>query len=459
MLLGLVQNWLAPRANPIGVDFGSDCLRLAQVAWINNEVRLIAAASADVPQHVRHNPETRLQFFTETTRDLLVQGNFRGRQAILALPAASMYIQHLRVAKMDEAATKKALPWEARGKLPIDPSQALIRHLIAGEVYQDQEPKNEVIVMAAAREWVNQFLAAASKAKLDVIGMNVEPKALVDCFTHVYRRKSDSDVTNCFVDIGAASTRAVIARGEQILFARTIPVGGDHFTRATAHEMRTNLEEAKLLRVRLCAATPALDENRERQQVRTEPEPSTRNDASFALLNAALPKPDADAPVAQPVEPAAAPEAAPTKSQSSDQELARRVEQACREPLNKLIEELDLCRRYHEATFPNRPVDRLIFVGGEARQRTLCQHIARELQVTAQLGDPLVRMVRVSEIGIESGIDRRHPQPGWAVAVGLSLGPSPGAAAAAAAAAASSSSAAAAGGGGSASVGEVATAR
>lgn len=31
-MLGFVQNWLAPRANPIGVDFGSDCLRLAQVA-------------------------------------------------------------------------------------------------------------------------------------------------------------------------------------------------------------------------------------------------------------------------------------------------------------------------------------------------------------------------------------------------------------------------------------------
>jgi hypothetical protein len=43
--------------------------------------------------------------------------------------------------------------------------------------------------------------------------------------------------------------------------------------------------------------------------------------------------------------------------------------------------------------------------------------------LAAQVGDPLVRMGRVSEIGIESGIDRRQPQPGWAVAIGLSLGP------------------------------------
>ena len=193
-MLSFVQNFFAPKINPIGVDFGTDCLRLAQVApHGDGEHKLIAAASADVPGHVRNNQSARMQFFVETARDLLAQGNFRSRQAVLAMPAAGMFIQHLRLPKLDEEETRKALPWEARGKLPIDPSQALLRHLIAGEVYQDQDPKNEVILMAASRENVNQFLAAAAKAKLDVVGMNVEPKALIDCFGHIYRRSDDQD--------------------------------------------------------------------------------------------------------------------------------------------------------------------------------------------------------------------------------------------------------------------------
>jgi hypothetical protein len=100
----------------------------------------------------------------------------------------------------------------------------------------------------------------------------------------------------------------------------------------------------------------------------------------------------------------------------------------------KLVGELDLCRRYHEATFPSHPIDRLVFIGGESRHRSLCQSIARELGLAAQLGDPLVRMARVSDVGIESGIDRRQPQPGWTVAIGLSLGPCDGDTAPAAAA-------------------------
>jgi Tfp pilus assembly PilM family ATPase len=87
-----------------------------------------------------------------------------------------------------------------------------------------------------------------------------------------------------------------------------------------------------------------------------------------------------------------------------------------------MIEELDASRRYHDATFPNRAVQRLIFAGGAARQRDLCEQIARGLGLAAQIFDPLVRMGRTTDLGIESGIDRRQPQPAWAVAIGLSMG-------------------------------------
>ena len=424
-MLGLVQSWFAPTGNPIGVDFGTDGLRMAQVEAADGEYKLVAAASAEVPAQIRQDPTARLAFFTETVRDRLASAGFRGRRAILSLPAASCFIQHLRLPRLEEEELKKALPWEARGKLPIDPSHALLRHIVAGEVYQDSEPKNEVILMAAARELVNQLLAAAARAKLDVVGMNVEPKALVDCFGHVYRRKTDAEQTTCYVDIGCSGTRAVIARGPQILFARSIPVGGDHFNRAVASALKMSLEEAKVLRIKACslaAPTPtAAPEAQPRQAAQSL-------DQAFPLLGAGMKASAGGTAVAAPPVPAAHPQAvqaAVADPVSAElMEKARLVEHACREPLGKLTEELDLCRRYHESTFSTKPIDRLVFVGGEARHRSLCQQIARQMSLAAQVGDPLVRMGRTSEVGVESGIDRRQPQPSWAVAIGLSMGPS-----------------------------------
>jgi type IV pilus assembly protein PilM len=431
-MLGFVQSWLKPGANPIGVDFGTDTLRMAQVELVSGDFRLVAAASADVPPHIRHEPSARLEFFAQTSRELIASGGFRGRKVVLGLPAASMFIQHLRMAKLDDDELKKALPFEAAGKLPIDPTFALLRHVVAGDVYQDQEPKSEVIVMAASRDLVNQLLVAAGKARLGVVGMNVEPKALIDCFAHVYRRKTDAELTNFFVDIGAAASRAVIVRGTQILFARVIPVGGDQFTRAVATAMKVSTEDAKVLRIKLAHVQQESQANAKSPKIELPaPGGSSADDdnSSFALLGAGL-----SAAGKQNCEKAtrlssskssggtALLEAPPTVARETASE-SQRVENACREPLARLVEELGLCRRYYESCFPSQPVDRLVFVGGESRQTWVCQGIAREMMLSAQLGDPMVRMGKTCEVGIESGIDCKQPQPAWAVAIGLSMGP------------------------------------
>ncbi len=414
-MLGFVQNWFATPTDTIGVDFGSDSLRMAQVEMVDGEFKLIAAAAADVPSNARNDVPARIAFYAEGLRDLLSQGAFKGRRAILSLPASLTYYQHVRMPRMDDDAMKKALLWELRGKLPVDPSQMALRHIVAGDVYQDQDPKSEVIVMAAKRDIVDQLLNAASKARLDVAGMNVEPKAIIDCFTHVYRRKSDAEAVTCYLDIGCNSSRAVIAVGTQIRFARVIQVGGEHFTRAVASYTKLPVEKARTLRFQNSAAAPNAEESKAVEAAAPAPDDDRRIQNEFALLGAALSAAQKHQSPAQ-----SANQPSPTPPVTDQQQ---QIADACREPMMKLVDELALCRRYYEATFQNQPLDRLIFLGGEARQRTLCQAIAREMGVAAQIGDPMARMSRTCELGVESGIDRRLPQPAWAVAIGLSMGP------------------------------------
>ena len=96
------------------------------------------------------------------------------------------------------------------------------------------------------------------------------------------------------------------------------------------------------------------------------------------------------------------------------------LERATATDSQRLADELDLCRRYYDATFPVRPITRLVFVGGGARDRLLCAAIAQAMSMPAQIGDPLVRFNR-SALPSLGCLDRREPQPAWAVAIGLSL--------------------------------------
>ncbi|HEX4054808.1 MAG TPA: pilus assembly protein PilM [Tepidisphaeraceae bacterium] len=370
-MLGFIQNLfglqrvLAPPAHPIGVDFGTDSLRLAQVQEDGSDFKLCAAASVEVPPEVRADADLRLKFFALSTAHLLAQAPFRGRQAVLGLPASVVHIQQLSLRPMDDTELKDTVFREARRQFPFDPSHALVRHSVAGKYQQYksilQDPTlQRVIVMAADTRWVKRYIAAAQAARLNIVAMNFQPMALLDCFAHIYRRTHEAESTHFYVDVGSSGTRAMVARGTHLLFARNIAIGGDHLTRSVAESLGIGFHDARTLRIKLGAG------------------PATQAD---------------------------------------------RVEAAIYHTMEQLIRELDACRKDHESTFPEFPIKQLVFVGGEARQGNLCQHIAKQLDLPCQTGDSLCRMAGNSKIGIESAIDRRHSQPAWAAAIGLSIGP------------------------------------
>ncbi len=112
--------------------------------------RLVAAACEVIPDEIRKPGAERDTFVGDAIRKMLADG-FRGKQVVTCLPASAMAMQHLRVGKMTAEELTKALPFEAAGKLPFDANRAVIRHTVAGDVYQNGEAKQEVIVMAARR--------------------------------------------------------------------------------------------------------------------------------------------------------------------------------------------------------------------------------------------------------------------------------------------------------------------
>ena len=171
--------WFNAKVNPIAVDVGTSCIKMLQVEPKEGALRLMAAAQTVIPDELRDKTKERDEFAADAIRRMLGEWGFKGRQVVTCLPAQQVAMQHLRVGRMSDEELAKVLPFEAAGKLPFDAGRAVIRHLIAGEVYQDQEAKLEVILMAASRESVERHLSILSKAKTEVVGIHVEPYALI----------------------------------------------------------------------------------------------------------------------------------------------------------------------------------------------------------------------------------------------------------------------------------------
>jgi type IV pilus assembly protein PilM len=393
----MVLSWFANRVNPIAVDIGTDTIKLLQVEPNKEgQYRLVAAACEMIPVEVRGaggnaKAAERDNFVGEAIKRMLNEG-FKGKQVVTCLPSNHMAVQHLRMAKMSNEELVKALPFEAAGKLPFDASRAVLRHTIAGEVYQGNEAKQEVILMAAPRDAVDRHLNVLSKAKLEVVGIHVEPTALIECFGHIFKRKGDENISTMFIDMGAGSTHVVIAHGKNMVFAKHVGIGGDHFNRRVAEVMKLDAAKARELRVKVT--------HRQAQ--------APRLPAGVVAIGVSN---DTTHPLGK---------QNGTITEGIDDATVGKVAQALAELLSALTTDLQLCLQYYESIFPGRTVDRAIFVGGESRHISLCQAIAQKLGLPATLGDPLARLVKDGVA--KTTVDLRQPQPGWAIAVGLAIG-------------------------------------
>lgn len=400
---------------PIAIDFGTGSLKVLQIGP-GEHPSLVAAACLPTPENLLGDHSKRITFQLEALPDLIRSCEFKGRRAVCSLPAPLTLCKHMQFQQEPGVPLMTLIKTAIPAQLKCDPSALVFRHVEVGPAAKSG--KTEVICMAAPRELVERFMAAMKNAKLDPVGMHSEYTAALRAFDAITRRAEDSAITSLYLDIGVSSTRVSLAHNRDLVFARTVELGGRRLDTLVAQQLRIDIAQARDMRLRMTelarvrtpvrAAAPAAEES--------------RLTGRLALMGGG------DAAGAPPVATMEdRREGMPTPGMTPDVANAKSIgvgppQADLSEPLEIITDEIAMSLRYHESLFPERKVDRAIFYGGEARHLGLCQHIARTLRLPAQVADPMARITRT---GLEPtvGVDFSQSQPGWAVALGLCLCP------------------------------------
>ncbi|MBM4094854.1 MAG: hypothetical protein FJ276_36405, partial [Planctomycetes bacterium] len=284
---------------------------------------------------------------------------FRGNQAVINVPAEQLIIQQVRMAPMQPEELVSALPWELQGKLPFDPKRAVIRHIVAGSVSEDNQTKQDVIALAVPREVVEKHIRAVEKLGLDVVGVSVEPCAM--CYPYIFAAShalpgAEGPGSLMVVHIGAVATYVAIARGEETRFVKGVALGVESIVRALADARKTSTEQSRAMMAGWCTGTGG----------------------GGAISVEAV-------------------------------EAYNRISKY----LGHFVDEIESCIRYYSSLARGAGIDRIVFLGPGARDRALVQVIGSHLSVPCEVGAPL-RAASPSEADGEA-------EPELAVALGLSL--------------------------------------
>ena len=218
VMIGLLKK----KAGPIGIDLGCSSIKMVQLSSAGEGVALVAAARAQVPWEVQGNREALQHWYVKTTKQLLASKPFRGRKVVTCLPGDQLMVQHHRLPKMDNDRLGDAVANHAREHIAIDLEHGLLRHIVAGEVYEGDKSRLEVILMAAAGRVLRQHLVWIERSRLDIQAIDVAPCALVKSFAAALQQDPKGPQATMFVNIEPGVTNVVVARATQIRFARTL---------------------------------------------------------------------------------------------------------------------------------------------------------------------------------------------------------------------------------------------
>jgi len=384
---------------PVAIDFGSSALKVLQLS--NDEPRTVVAAGCiETPENFRADIKRRIEFQIDALPGLIASLPIRGRRAMCAIPAALTFCKHAQFPRQGSMPVEVLADNMLTEQLGRDAS-TLVRRLIEVRGVDPSGGKAEYICLATGREIVDKLMKAIRAAKLDVVGMHSEFEGALAAFGQTKRRDADRDTATLYLDLGAGQTQVFIAHAGELTFARTIAIGGFTLDECLANEIGKPLIQARQARLAMNDLVPRSASAR----VTATATPPNAGDEGGVMV--------AEDRRADQPEPGMSPEllrTAPAPAAPAGASL--------REPLEILTDETSMCLRYHDAMFPGTRVSNVVFIGGEARHRGLCQHVARGLRLPAKVADPLARVTRNgSEKAV--GVDLTQPQPGWAVVVGL----------------------------------------
>ena len=378
---------------PIGIDLGSDSIKVVQLAGSEENLQLVAAAKAAVPLELRNDPAMLQDWQVKTIRELLARKPFKGKKVVSCLSARDMLIEHIRLATTDESQIEHALLEQAQQKLPFNVRDALLRHVVAGEIYQGSQTKLEVVLMAATERVVQQHLRLLERARIEISGVNVEPCAMMKGFEHLLGKNEQEKTATMLLDLGHSCTKVLVAHGAALVFARTIKIGAGQMLAAIEQKLDVDYDHAMYMHRNLG------------QQTQKHLENSQQNDSAENIIKTQ------GAAVAE--------MSIKTQQKNEDWQIDAGV--AIGPMLRDLCNEIRACVRYHNLMFETRPVAKTIFLGGQAKNRMLGEKIARGLGLPAQLGDPIARVGDNGKFGKNSDLEPEQKNCEWAVAFGLSL--------------------------------------
>ena len=233
----------------IGLDIGSTAVRAAELTE-GSPPSVVRAAQVPLPAGAVENGEVRdVEAVSEALRELWTRGGFKSRKVYMGVGNQRVVVREIALPAMPEKELRQSLGFQVQEFIPMPVDEAVLDYHVIDEIEVDGRPMLRLLLVAAQKAMVDTLVAAATGAKLEPLGLDLVPFAMVRAVGTVGAGMELEGVGGeAVVDVGAHVTNIVVHSAGETRFVRILPSGGRDVTMAIARALSIEDEAAERLK-------------------------------------------------------------------------------------------------------------------------------------------------------------------------------------------------------------------
>lgn len=234
-------------SNPvIGVDITNESIVISLLKKNKNGVELEKLAMGNTPQNaIREGEIIDTGNIAQAIQELMKKHEITATKAITTVSGQSVIIKTVQFPLMSPKELKEVILHEAERYIPFSIEDVNIDFQTLQEVEEEGINKQEVLLVAAQKQFINSYVETFLISGLKLVGIDIASFAVARALSpYDHSSVFGSDEPVVLVLIRGETTDINVFDNGIPKFSRSIPIGSTTFTETIASNLNVSLEEA-----------------------------------------------------------------------------------------------------------------------------------------------------------------------------------------------------------------------
>jgi type IV pilus assembly protein PilM len=247
---------MAKSATRVGLDLDQSSIAAVQIKGTKTSQVITGAAVRSLPEGLLFEGEVvDVDGLASQLKHFWKEGGFSGKRVRLGVANQKIVVRTMEFPQIDAKELGAAIEFQAQEAIPIPVAEAVLDYqVLSTSTGEDGAAKQKVLIVAAQREMIRQFVDVANKAGLTIEGIDLQAFALARALSEPVPfidegAEPQGGEATAVVNVGSGITNLVVAVGGLPQFTRVINLGSETLVQALVTNRGITREEADQLRI------------------------------------------------------------------------------------------------------------------------------------------------------------------------------------------------------------------